>query len=126
MLDISVLFSQERSPKCTEMVKVIANKAEALRMESLFDYGVTFEEENPQRLTPNCLWILGASPIHLATFWHIESLAYLLKIKPESKNKETPDHSITPLHIASFLDNTAVIRLLIHCKVQLCQMNINQ
>ena len=69
-------------------------------------------------------WILNASAIHLATFWHPESLVHLLKIKPELLNRPTGSiktsneqnnsqgsnrpNDFTPLHVASTLEGTSL------------------
>ena len=107
----------------TEMVKLIEQKSMELPdPDKVFNYELTFLPEDKGKianLTVNCLWIVGASVIHLATFWHEESLAHLLKKKPELRNKVTPNYKIAPLHIASFQENTILIRLLIHCKADI-------
>ena len=104
----------------TEMVKLI--EQESPDPDKVFNYELTFLPEDKGKianLTVNCLWIVGASAIHLATFWHCESLAHLLKKKPELRNKITPNYKIAPLHIASFQENSILIRLLIHCKADI-------
>ena len=107
----------------TEMVKLIEQKSMELPDPDLmFNYLLTFLPEDKgkiSRLTVNCLWIVGASAIHLATFWHSESLAHLLRKKPELRNKVTPNYKIAPLHLASVQDNTTIIRLLIYCKADI-------
>ena len=110
--------------KDTKMVKLIEQTSmQSSGSDSIFNYELTFpaeEKEKIANLTDNCLWINGASAIHLATFWHYESLAHLLKRKPELRNKSTPDYKITPLHIASFQENnTTITRLLIHYKAEI-------
>ena len=107
----------------TEMVKLIERKSmEFSDPDLMFNYQLAFLPEDKVKvscLTVHCLWIVQASAIHLATFWHCESLAHLLKKKPELRNKITPNYKITPLHIASFQENTILIRLLIHCKADI-------
>ena len=107
----------------TEMVKLIEEKSKELDdPDSLFNYELTFLTEHKEKiskLTVHCLWIVQASAIHIATFWHCESLAHLLKKKPELRNKFTPNYKIAPLHIVSVQENDTVIRLLIHCKAEL-------
>ena len=109
--------------KDTEMVKLIEQTStQSSGSDSIFNYELKFQPEDKEKianLTDNCLWIVGASAIHLATFWHCESLAHLLKKKPELRNKSTPDYKISPLHIASFQENTTITRLLIHCKAEI-------
>ena len=88
----------------------------------MFNYQLTFLPEHKgkiARLTVHCLWIVQASAIHIATFWHCESLAHLLKKKPELRNKSTPNHKIAPLHLASVQENITIMRLLIHCKADI-------
>ena len=66
------------------------------------------------QLSTQSKWILNASAIHFATYWHTESLVHLLKIKPELINRPTgsiktsnePNH-FTPLHVASTLKSKA-------------------
>ena len=87
------------------------------------------EEVNPilaegWQLAARYKWILKASAIHFATYWHPESLVHLLNIKPELMNRPTgsikesneqknsqdlngPNH-FTPLHVASTLENKAI------------------
>ena len=86
---------------------------------SMFTESLKFpkDQETIENLTQYCIWIKEACAIHLATFWHCESLAYLLKMKPDLGNQKTRTLGIRPLHIAAALDNVSVIRLLIHCKV---------
>ena len=107
----------------TEMVELIVQKSMELPDPDLmFNYELTPLPEHKGKianLTIDCLWIVRASAIHLATFWHCASLTHLLKKKPELRNKVTPSYKIAPLHLASVQDNTTIIRLLIHCKVDI-------
>ena len=107
----------------TEMVKLIEQKSMQFSdPDSMFNYQLAFLPEDKGKianLTVHCLWIDQGSAIHIATFWHCESLAHLLKKKPELRNKATPNYKITPLHLASVQDNTTVIRLLIHCNAEI-------
>jgi hypothetical protein len=112
----------------TEMVKVIIELVSNVSPSnsSMYDYGITFppdDHETIQNLTFNCIWIRGACAVHLATFWHGESLAHLLKIDPDFGNKRTQNFNITPLHIAAVQENTLITRLLIHCKVEIDSKN---
>ena len=112
----------------TEMVKVITELISNLSPSnsSMYDYSITFlpdDQDKIQNLTFNCLWINGACAVHLATFWHGESLAHLLKINPDFGNKGTKNLKITPLHIAAVQENTLITRLLIHCKVEIESKN---
>lgn len=110
----------------TEMVKVI-NELVSNQNSSIYEDSITFlpdDQENIRNLTRNCLWINGACAVHLATFWHGESLAHLLKINPESGNKRTLNYKYTPLHIAANQENTLITRLLIHCKVEIDSKDI--
>ena len=67
------------------------------------------------QLAAHYKWILSASAIHFATYWHPESLVHLLKIRPGLKNRPTgsiktsnePNH-FTPLHVASTLESKAI------------------
>ena len=107
----------------TEMVKLIEEKSMELPDPDLmFNYQLSFLPEDKvkiSKLTVPCLWIDQGSAIHLATFWHCDSLAHLLKKKPELRNKATPNYKITPLHLASVHENTTIMRLLIHCKADI-------
>ena len=107
----------------TEMVKLIEQKSSELPDPNLmFNYQLTFLPEHKMKiskLTVHCLWIDQGSAIHIATFWHCDSLAHLLKKKPELRNKATSKYKITPLHLASVQENTTAIRLLIHCKAEI-------
>ena len=105
----------------TEMVKVI-NELLSNPNSSMYEDSITFlpaDQEKIKNLTVNCLWINGASAVHLATFWHGESLAHLLKVNPEFGNKRTQNYKYTPLHVAANQENTLITRLLIHCKVEI-------
>ena len=86
---------------------------------SMFTETLIFPEDQEviENLTLNCIWIREACAIHLATFWHCESLSHLIKTKPELGNQGTCDLNIGPIHIAAALDNILIIRLLIHFKV---------
>ena len=108
----------------TEMVKLIERKSmEFSDPDLMFNYQLAFLPEDKVKvscLTVHCLWIVQASAIHLATFWHEDSLAHLLKKKPELRNKITPNYKIAPLHVASVKkNNTLILRLLIYCKAEL-------
>ena len=107
----------------TEMVKLIEEESKKLPdPDSIFNYELRFLPEHKEKiskLTADWLWIVEASPIHLATFCHAEALAHLLKMKPKLRNKATQNYRITPLHIASVQENTTIIRLLIHCKAKI-------
>jgi ankyrin repeat protein len=76
------------------------------------------------KLAAHYKWILNASAIHFATYWHPESLVHLLKVKPGLMNRPTgsiktsneqnnsqdsngPNH-FTPLHVASTLECKAI------------------
>ena len=112
----------------TEMVKIIIELVSNVSSSnsSMYDYGITFppdDQETIKNLTFNCIWIRGACAVHLATFWHGESLAHLLKIDPDFGNKRTNNFNITPLHIAAVQENTLITRLLIHCKVEVDSKN---
>ena len=109
------------------LVKILVNLAKQ-KGQPVFDT-LLHEEVNPfldegWQFATNCKWILNASAIHLATFWHPESLVHLLKIKPELLNRPTGSiktsneqnnsqglnrpNDFTPLHVASTLKGTSV------------------
>ena len=83
--------------------------------EALLHEEVTPRLAEGWQLAAHYKWILNASAIHYATYWHPESLVYLLKIKPELMNRPTgliktsnePNH-FTPLHVASTLESKAI------------------
>ena len=110
--------------KDLDMVKLIIQQLsrQSFDAESMLDYELNFLPENKEKifaLTNDCLWIVQASAIHIATFWHAESLAFLLKSKPELGNRCTPNYKMAPIHIASLQDNCTIIRLLIYCNVDI-------
>ena len=80
-------------------------------------------------LMPNCRWILGATTIHLATNWHIDSLVHFLGLRQEDSKfhrdliKLTSKHHYTPLHVAAIQDNAVVTRFLILKKAQIEAVN---
>ena len=121
LLQVSIIFRD------TDMVKTILElltNHDNFDGSSMFTESLTFPRDQDQEVIENltnyCIWIKEACAIHLATFWHCESLAYLLKMKPELGNQGTKTLKIKPIHIAAALDNVSVIRLLIHCKVGYC------
>ena len=59
-------------------------------------------------LAPNLSWICNATTIHLATFWHVESLAHFLEISPHLKDIKTEFCKATPLHVAASCDDETV------------------
>ena len=70
------------------------------------------------KLGSYCSWILDATTIHLATCWHLESLAHFLKIRPNLRDAKmikikTKEHKFTPLHVAASCNNAISARLLI-------------
>ena len=100
------------------LVKLIMKLAEQ-KGQQVFE-ALLYEEVNPflaegWQLSTQSKWILNASAIHFATYWHPESLVHLLKIKPELINRPTssiktsnePNH-FTPLHVASTLKSKAI------------------
>ena len=59
-------------------------------------------------LPSNFSWICNATTIHLATFWHVESLAHFLEISPHLKDIKTEFCKATPLHVAASCDDETV------------------
>ena len=75
-------------------------------------------------LSPQCSWILDASVIHLAAFWHVESLSHFLNICPSLRNIKTDTSNFTPLHVAASCDDeTIATSLLIHKEVDVQATN---
>ena len=60
-------------------------------------------------------WIPGANALHLATCWHIKSLAHFLDVDPDHNLKNIgTDNQFTPLHVAAAIDDdTTAASLLI-------------
>jgi ankyrin repeat protein len=56
------------------------------------------------KFTMRYSWIPGANALHLATCWHISSLALLLEANSNLKNIGT-DNQFTPLHVAAAIDD---------------------
>ena len=121
LLQVSIL------KKDIGLVKLIVNLAKQ-KGQQVFDT-LLHEEVYPflderWQLATHHKWILNASAIHLATFWHPESLVHLLKIKPELLNRPTGSiktsneqnnsqgsnrpNDFTPLHVASTLEGTSI------------------
>ena len=92
--------------------------------ETLLHEEVTPRLAEGWQLAAHYKWILNASAIHFATYWHPESLVHLLKVRPGLKNRPTgsiktsneqnnsqdsngPNH-FTPLHVASTLECKAI------------------
>ena len=82
------------------------------------------EEWKEWELSSNCLWFLEASVIHLATFWHTESLMHILDVCPYLKNFATNTHKFTPLHVAaSCFDESVSTSVLIKKKAHVNALN---
>ena len=97
----------------TDLVKTITEHLSRLSTSvySMYDYSITFlpeDQENIKNLTFNCLWLVGATAVHIATFWHGESLAHLLKINPDLGDKATQNFKMAPIHIAAFRENGTI------------------
>ena len=113
--------------KDTGLVKLITKLA---KQKGHFVFDVLLHEEvfpslaEGWQLSTQSKWILNASAIHFATYWHTESLVHLLKIKPELINRPTGlittsneqnnsqgsirSNDFTPLHVASTLEGTSI------------------
>ena len=75
-------------------------------------------------LSPQCSWILDASVIHLAAFWHVESLSHFLNVCPSLRNIKTDTSNFTPLHVAASCDDeTIATSLLIQKEVDVQATN---
>ena len=115
------------------LITELASKQGQDVIDEILNYEVktTIQESNGcnWRVAPRCKWILNASVIHLATYWHVESLVHFLENYPELKNKSTGSlrevsntlfkdgiqptklcqpNLYTPLHIASSDDRSAI------------------
>ena len=76
------------------------------------------------QLSPQCSWILDASVIHLAAFWHVESLSHFLNVCPSLRNIKTDTSNFTPLHVAASCDDeTIATSLLIQKEVDVQATN---
>ena len=115
------------------LITELASKQGQDVIDEILNYEVktTLQESNGcnWRVAPRCKWILNASVIHLATYWHVESLVHFLENYPELKDKSTGSlrevsstlfkdgiqptklcqpNLYTPLHIASSDDRSAI------------------
>ena len=130
------------------MVKLISSLAkEGDQLEKLLDYEVKLEFNSKWVLSPCSKWIVNASAIHLASYFHFESLKHLLIIHSELIDIDTPTgvnrvdyinasaltsttlikklnqqyqpNRFSPLHIASTSDkNTVAVQFLIKKKAK--------
>ena len=77
-------------------------------------------------ISPQCSWIVDASVLHLAAFWHVESLSHFLDVCPSLKNIKTDTSNFTPLHVAASCDDeTIATSLLIQKDVEVQAKNGN-
>ena len=131
--------------KDIKMVKLISSLAkEGNRLEKLVDYEVKLEFNSGWLLSPCCKWIANASAIHLASYFHVESLKHLLIIdsqlintltgvnriyinsktstpenQSETLNQQYQPNQSSPLHIASTSDkNIVALQFLIKKKAK--------
>ena len=66
------------------------------------------EEWEEWDLTQKCSWIKDATVIHLATYWHLESLVHFLELSSNLSDIKTTSYQTTPLHVASLIEDDAV------------------
>ena len=66
------------------------------------------QDEWKEQLIPRFSWILDATVIHLATYWHFESLVHFLELDPCLRNKRTKWYQASPLHVAASIEDESV------------------
>ena len=120
--------------KDIKIVKLISSLAkESNQLEKLLDYEVKLEFNSKWFLSPSSKWIVNASAIHLASYFHVDSLKHLLIIAPklinaptgvnriyintktstsdsqiETLNPQYQPNRFSPLHIASISDKNVI------------------
>ena len=132
--------------KDIKIVKLISSLAkESNQLEKLLDYEVKLEFNSKWFLSPSSKWIVNASAIHLASYFHVDSLKHLLIIAPklinaptgvnriyintktstsdsqiETLNPQYQPNRFSPLHIASTSDkNIVAVQFLIKKKAKI-------
>ena len=65
-------------------------------------------DEWKEQIIPRHSWILDATVIHLATYWHFESLVHFLELNPGLRNKQTKWYQASPLHVAASIEDESV------------------
>ena len=104
--------------KDLEKVKCITDLASEKGLDLLHDlleHKMKCQIPDGWKISSNVSWISNATTVHLATFWHVESLVHFLEICPHSKDIQTENSKSTPLHVAASCDDeTVVTSLLIH------------
>ena len=106
--------------KDLEKVKCITDLALASEkgldlLHELLEHKMKCQIPDGWKISSNVSWISNATTVHLATFWHVESLVHFLEICPHSKDIQTENSKSTPLHVAASCDDeTVVTSLLIH------------
>ena len=91
-------------------VKFITNLAvcKGLNIEDLLKSEIKCEIPDSKKLIQRCSWILDASVIHLATWWHLESLAWCLEACPDLCNIKGSTSKLTPIHVAAINEDGMV------------------
>ena len=107
-----------------KLITKLAKQKGHFVLDALLHEEVTPSLAEGWKLAAHYKWILNASAIHFATYWHPESLVHLLKVKPGLMNRPTGSiktsneqnnsqdsngpNNFTPLHVASTLECKAI------------------
>ena len=94
------------------MVKLISSLAEeGDQLEKLLDYEVKLEFNSKWQLSPCSKWIVNASAIHLASYFHYESLKHLLIINSQLIDTQTGVNRVDYINTSALTSDIQISKL---------------
>ena len=94
------------------MVKLISSLAEeGDQLEKLLDYEVKLEFNSKWHLSPCSKWIVNASAIHLASYFHYESLKHLLIINSQLIDTQTGVNRVDYINTSALTSDIQISKL---------------
>ena len=94
-----------------DLIKLITNSAEnadnIFIISDILTYELDLSVNDGWHIATHCKWILNANSIHLAAYWHPQSLIHLLKLDPSLINKRTGSHRHAGTMCVSSISNVS-------------------